>query len=412
VNAKGPLAALVLAATASRAAAQGVPCAPDDAGLTLRAGFCAVLVADGLGSPRHIVVTAGGDAIAATRDGALVVVRDTTGDGHADVVRRTAVARSGSGLALAGGFLYYGTDDAVLRWPWDTDRLAPAGPPDTVVAGLENRGEHSAKSIAVTTGGILYVNIGAPSNNCQERDRSPGSPGRDPCPLLAVAGGIWRFDARRLHQRQADGRRFATGLRNVVALGLDAAGRPWGVQHGRDQLNTLFPALYDAAANAELPAEELFRLEDGVDYGWPYCYYDPQQRRAVLAPEYGGNGRTVGRCADVRQPDAFFPAHWAPNALHFYGGAQFPVAWRDGAFVAFHGSWNRAPLPQQGYMVVFVPFANGRPRGDHVVFAEGFLGHSTRRSSRPTGLAEGPDGSLYVSDDNRGRIYRISWRGS
>jgi glucose/arabinose dehydrogenase len=219
----------------------------------------------------------------------------------------------------------------VLRWAWRPGQLAPAGPPDTVVGGLLSRRQHAAKSIAVSADGALYVNIGAPSNACQERDRQPGSPGMDPCRLLDSAGGIWRFDARRLRQTQADGRRFATGLRNMVAIGLDATGRLWGVQHGRDQLNTLFPNLYDARANAEQPAEELFLLEDGGDYGWPYCYYDPERRQKVLSPEYGGDGRTVGRCDQFRQPDAVFPAHWAPNAIHVYRGRQFPPSFRSRA---------------------------------------------------------------------------------
>jgi glucose/arabinose dehydrogenase len=404
-------AAAVLAVVTVPAAAQGVPCAADNAGLSLPAGFCAVLVADSLGSPRHIVVASNGDVMASTRDGALVVARDTTRDGRADVVRRTAVARTGTGIALEGGYLYFGADEAVLRWEWRAGQLEPAGPPDTVVGGLLARRQHAAKSIAVSADGALYVNIGAPSNSCQERDRQPGSPGVDPCRLLDSAGGIWRFDARRLRQTQADGRRFATGLRNVVALTVDASGRAWGVQHGRDQLNTLFPALYDVNANAELPAEELFLLEDGGDYGWPYCYYDPARRQKVLSPEYGGDGRTVGRCDRVRQPDAAFPAHWAPNAIHVYRGRQFPAPYRDGAFVAFHGSWNRAPLPQQGYNVTFVPFAGGRPQGGHAIFADGFRGETRETTYRPTGLAEGPDGSLYVSDDRGGRIYRILYRG-
>jgi glucose/arabinose dehydrogenase len=113
----------------------------------------------------------------------------------------------------------------------------------------------------------------------------------------------------------------------------------------------------------------------------------------------------------VRQPAVAFPGHWAPNAIHVYRGTQFPGEYRGGAFVAFHGSWNRAPLPQQGYNVTFVPFENGRPTGRFTVFADGFRGETRETTYRPTGLAEGPDGSLYVSDDRGGRIYRISWRG-
>jgi glucose/arabinose dehydrogenase len=171
--------------------------------------------------------------------------------------------------------------------------------------------------------------------------------------------------------------------------------------------------LFTEAQSAEKPAEELFRIARGGDYGWPYCYYDPEAKAKRLAPEYGGDGTQVGRCASARQPEVAFPAHWAPNAIHFYTGTQFPAEYRGGLFVAFHGSWNRAPLPQQGYNVVFVPFAGGHAAGTWRVFAEGFPGATVSpqgAAHRPSGLAQGPDGSLYVTDDRGGRIYRILYR--
>ena len=388
------------------------PCARDNVGLTLPTGFCAMLVLDAAGPVRHIVVAPNGDVFGALRDGNLIAARDTTGDGRADLVRRTHVGETGSGIALAGGYLYYATDEAVVRWAWRTGQLEPSGPPDTVVSRMVAGGEHSAKSIAVTAGGQLFVNIGAPSNSCQTEDRARNVPGRDPCMLLDSAGGIWVFDAHRLHQRQADGRRWATGLRNVVSLSLDPSGAPWGVMHGRDQLADNWPQYFDVRQSAELPAEELFRIEDGGDYGWPYCFYDPMQHKKVLAPEYGGDGRQVGRCATKGQPLLAFPAHWAPDGTLFYTLTQFPEKYRGGLFIAFHGSWNRAPLPQEGYNVVFAPFAGGRPAGTYEVFADGFRGGSARAGSRPTGLALGPDGSLYVSDDRGGRVYRIIYAGT
>jgi len=235
-----------------------------------------------------------------------------------------------------------------------------------------------------------------------------------PCAHLDSAGGIWRFDANQLRQTQASGRRFATGLRNVVALGVDPSnGALYGASHGRDDLARMFPALYTAEQNAEKPAEELFLFEDGKDYGWPECMYDTELRLKVLTPEYGGDGRTVGRCGDVGQPLVGFPAHYAPNAVAVYRGTQFPAQYRGGMFIAFHGSWNRAPMPQEGYNVVFQPFTNGRPSGEWIVFADGFRGpdRTAQAVRRPTGLAVARDGSLFVSDDRAGRIYRISYSG-
>jgi glucose/arabinose dehydrogenase len=406
--------AAVATPLAAQSAARGHPaCSRDNAGLTLPPGFCALIVADSVGRSRHIAALPNGDLAVALdgADGGVLILHDADGDGRAET-RHKFGPGGGTGIAAHGGFLYFGTNRAIMRWPWPAGTLEPSGAPDTIVSGLPAGSQHAAKNIAVGNDGALFVNIGAPSNSCQERDRTPGSPGRDPCPLLDSAGGIWRFDSARLHQSRTDGHRFATGLRNTVALTVDrGTGQLFGVVHGRDQLGD-WSQYYDVNANAEKPAEEFYKLEDGGSYGWPYCYFDPDLKLKVLNPEYGGDGHTVGRCAQFRQPMLGFPAHWAPDGLLIYRGTQFPAPYRGGAFIAFHGSWNRAPLPQQGYDVVFVPLTNGAPSGEFRVFAEGFRGPSEGQAAhRPCGVAEGPDGSLYVSDDRAGRIYRILYVG-
>src|SRR5256885_1230647 len=146
--------------------------------------------------------------------------------------------------------------------PLAAQNRKPVCAPDN--AGLTVRNQHAAKSIAIGSDGQLYVNIGAPSNSCQVQDRTPESPGQDPCALLDVAGGIWRFDPRRGNQTQLDGQRYATGLRNAVALAVDpATGSLFAAQHGRDQLAANWPKLYTDAVSAELPAEVVFRLWAG-----------------------------------------------------------------------------------------------------------------------------------------------------
>ena len=399
-----------MAAAPSRAS-----CSADNAGLTLPQGFCAQIAADSVGRARHMAVLPNGDlAVALEGDtGGVMILRDADGDGVMET-RRKFGPKGGTGIAYSRDQLYFAVSNAVLRWRWSSGALEPAGAPDTVVSGLAAGRQHSAKSIAVTNNGALYVNIGVPSNSCQERDRQVGSMGLRPCAHLDSAGGIWRFDANQLRQTQASGRRFATGLRNVVALGLDPSNWAlYGASHGRDDLARMFPAIYTPQQNAEKPAEELFLLEEGKDYGWPDCMYDPDLRQKVLTPEYGGDGRTVGRCGEVGQPLVGFPAHYAPNAIAIYRGNQFPAQYRGGMFIAFHGSWNRAPMPQEGYNVVFQPMNNGRPSGDWTVFADGFRGadRTAQAQRRPTGLAVGNDGSLFVSDDRMGRIYRISYSG-
>jgi glucose/arabinose dehydrogenase len=174
--------------------------------------------------------------------------------------------------------------------------------------------------------------------------------------------------------------------------------------------------MFSDSLSAELPGEEMFRIKEGGDYGWPYCYYDPIQEKKVLAPEYGGDGKTSGCCAGVEQPLMSFPGHWGPNAMLFYTGKQFPEKYRNGVFVAFHGSWNRAPFRQAGYNVAFVPMKNGKPSGPWEIFAEGFTGKEVIMSTgeaqyRPCGLAMLPDGSLLVSDSREGRVWRIHYTG-
>src|SRR5947207_1045917 len=394
--------ALFLAPTAQ---AKRPSCTPDNGGLTLQPGFCALVVAESIGPSRHLVVLENGDLLVATAGarGGVRLLRDTTGDGKADVV---------SSFAIGGEYLYFATNDAVVRWHWQIGQLTPTGNPDTVVSGLTNRRQHAAKSIVIGSDGMLYVNIGAPSNSCQVPDRAPESPGQDPCPILEYAGGVWRFDPRRGGQTQADGQRFATGLRNAVGLAVDpATGSLFASQHGRDQLAANWPKLYNDAQSAELPAEVVFRLEAGGDYGWPYCYYDWRRRQNVLQPEYGGDGKTAGRCESARRPVVAFPGHWATDCMTFYNSRHFPLKYRGGVFIAFHGSWNRAPLPQAGYKVMFVPIARGAASGPSEVFADGFAGATVTPQGaryRPTGLAVGPDGSLYVaSDQGEGAVFRI-----
>ncbi len=389
-------------------------CAADNAGLTLQPGFCALIVAESIGPARHLVVLENGDVLVAAAGprGGVRLLRDTTGDGKADVVRSFGVG-GGTGIAFAGEYLYFATNNTVVRWHWQIGQLEPPSGPDTVVTGLTMARSHAAKSIVIGSDGQLYVNIGAPSNSCQVQDRAPESPGQDPCPLLDSAGGIWRFDPRRAGQRQLEGQRFATGIRNAVALAVDpGTGSLFAAQHGRDQLAANWPKLYTEEASSELPAEEIFRLEPGGDYGWPYCYYDWRRRQKVLQPEYGGDGRSVGsRCEAVAKPVFAFPGHWAPDGMTFYNNRNFPLKYRGGLFIAFHGSWNRTPGPQQGYKVMFVPMARGVATGPAEVFADGFAGAVVTPAGaryRPTGLAVGPDGSLFVtSDQGAGAVFRI-----
>lgn len=403
---------------------QTVECDADNAGLTLPAGFCALLFASGVTGARHIDVAPNGDVFVALRNtrsrdrgagtGGVMVLRDTDGDGKADRRERWG-ENGGTGILLHDDHVYFAPNDAVLRYTLVPGSMRPSGRPDTIVMGLPADRNHAAKTIAIGSDGSLYVNIGAPSNACQTQSRQQGSPGMDPCPQLVDRGGIWRFSAAQARQRQNGSGPFATGLRNVVALALNpATGSLFGVVHGRDSLHELWPDLFTEAQRVEKPSEEFVLLERGDDFGWPYCYHDPETATKYLGPEYGGDGRDIGRCASAKNPLIGFPAHWAPNGLVFYHGEQFPERYRGGAFVAFHGSWNRAPAPQAGYNVVFVPMSGDDVTGEWSVFADGFAGDNVSpqgADGRPSGIAVGPDGSLYVSDDRGGSIWRIVYLG-
>jgi mono/diheme cytochrome c family protein len=261
----------------------------------------------------------------------------------------------------------------------------------------------------------MYVDMGSATNACQPENRVPGVTGARPCTELQTRGGIWRFDANRLNQKFSSAERFATGIRNGEGISFDSQGRIFVTQHGRDQLYENWPKLYNEQQGQNEPAEELVQLRPGGDYGWPECYFDIDQKKLVLAPEYGGNGgKAVGECANKLEPAAWFPAHWAPNDVQIYQGSSFPSGYKDGAFLAFHGSWNRAPGPQGGYNVVFQPLSDGKASGPFVVFADGFAGavkEPGRAAHRPSGLAVAPDGALYISDDVTGRVWRVTFNG-
>jgi glucose/arabinose dehydrogenase len=410
----GASALAVLAMTERGVAAPA--CDPNNGGLQLPSGFCAVVAHEGVGTARHLAVAPNGDVYVALRGqepGGIVALRDKDGDGRLET-KESFGKGSTTGIALRNGYLYVATVTTVERYKMTPGQLTPSGPSETIATLPEQRG-HADKGLAFDGRGALYVNVGAPSNACQGQDRQAKVPGQDPCQLLEKHGGIWKFDETRVGQKQEDGSRFATGLRQMPAI-------TWHdnalyiVMNNRDQLDVLWAGQFTAQENAERPAEPMYRAEQGANFGWPYCFFDYGQKKLLLNPEYGGDGKAVGRCTMFTAPVAAFPAHWAPVDVMFYTGSQFPSKYRNGAFIAFHGSWNRAPMPQDGYNVTFQPFANGKPSGDFEVFAQGFAGKSplmvpNDAVARANGVAQAPDGSLYIAESQKGKIWRVMYTG-
>ncbi len=393
------------------------PCPNGNAGLVLPKGFCATIFADNVGAPRHLVVAADGTVYINNRrrggGASLLALKDTKGAGRADAMEIFGPpGGSGTGIGIYKDGLYVEIGDEIVRYTLKPGDLAPKGEPEAVLSKIPITGDHTARPFAIDANGNLFVDIGSATNSCQQRNRAKESPGVDPCVERKTRGGIWRYDANKTGQVFSPAERFATGLRNAEGIDFDAAGRIFATQHGRDQLYQNWPNLYSSEQGSELPAEELVEVVEGGDYGWPYCYYDGLQKKLVLAPEYGGDGKSVGRCADKLPPVAAFPGHWAPNDLKIYRAEQFPEFYRGGAFIAFHGSWNRTVGGQQGYNVVFQPLKDGKASRPYTIFADGFRkAGGSGAEHRPTGLAVGPDGALYVADDAGGRIYRIVYKG-
>lgn len=401
--------------------ASGFLCDADNGGLTLPDGFCAGVVADNLGVIRHLAVNTNGDLYVSMRHqrlklGGIIAMRDENGDGRMDRYERIS-EEPGMGIQIRDDRLYFAADDAVYRYRLRPGQLLPELPPEVLITGFPGQSRHSGKPFALDNRGGLYINIGAESNACQEQDLVAGSPGIKPCPELQRHAGIWKFSDDLPGQTfSKDGKLYASGIRNAYAIDWNFNNdRLYVTQHGRDQLYELWPEHFSAADSSKLPAEEFIEVREGGAYGWPYCYYDQMQQRRVLAPEYGGDGQITDGCEDFPEPVVAFPGHYGPNDLIFYNGDQFPPEYRGGAFIAFHGSYNRGPFQQVGYQVVFVPFDKNGVSGEWRVFADNFAGTEHLQSPqdadfRPTGLAEGPDGSLYITDSVQGRIWRVMYR--
>lgn len=390
---------------------------PDNAGLKLQEGFGAIVTADNLGRARHMTVSDHGDLYVKMRTvnkshKGIIALRDNDGNGIMDQ-QKSFMPYGGTGIAFHNGYLYCSSDSNVYRYKIEQGSLVPKSSPELIATGFPRQGPHATKPIAFDDEGHMYITVGAPVNAGEEKAFSPESPGIDPTPYTKRNAGIWQFDANKQNQLQQDAFHYAIGVRNALAIDWNKATKSlFAMVHGRDQLGGFWPKVFNKKQNADLPSEQFIEVSPGQDYGWPYCYYDDAQKKLMLGPEFGGDGKEQGRCADIKPPLLGLPAHTAPNDLLFYTGDMFPARYKNGAFVALHGSWNRAPFPQMGYSVVFLPFKNGKPTGEIEDFAVGFAGKKkimapNEAAYRPTGLAQGKDGSLFVSDDRKGRIWRI-----
>jgi glucose/arabinose dehydrogenase len=329
--------------------------------LSVPTGFTIDVFADGLGGVRTLKLGPDGMLYAVQSESGRIVRLDPARAGPPE--RVVDGLNRPYGLAFHDGWMYVGESNRVvrLRGPAYTSR-------EVVVDGIPSGG-HWTRELAFGPDGMLYVSIGSSCNVCEERDPR-------------------RAAVVRYRPDGSDETIVAEGLRNSAGLAFHpGTGELWASQNERDNLGD------------DLPLEELNVLADGTHFGWPYCHGD-----RVPNPEYRDR---ASFCQTTTPPALGMIAHSAPLGMVFYTGTQFPVEYRGDLFVALHGSWNRTE--RSGYKLVRVRVEDGRPVS-YEDFATGWLSRM-RVSGRPVYPEVGPDGSLFLSDDGGGRIYRIRWRG-
>jgi glucose/arabinose dehydrogenase len=376
------------------------------ANLQLPKGFNAIVAFDGLAGARHMAANKQGGLyvkLSKLKDGkGIIYLKDTNGDGKLE--QQSAFGDyPGTGISIKNNYLYASSNDDVYRYKLDNKgEVINPDAPEKIVTALVNRNRDNAKSLTLDDRGNIYVNSGSYLGGCLIEAGTKKAP--FPCPLLDSVGGIWQFKANALNQQYKDGFRYATGFKHVVGLDWNnKTNSLFIMEHGRDQLSELFPEYYTKEQGALLPSETMYEVRKGSTGGWPYVYYDHFQKKKIVSPEYGGDGKKTGG-ENALDPIVGFPAHLAPNGLLFYSGNKFPKKYRNGALVAFHA---KSAELQKGYFVAFVPFKNGKPSGNWEIFAEGFA--VDKDIHKPCGLAMSEDGAIYVSDDAKGTIYRIEY---
>jgi glucose/arabinose dehydrogenase len=251
----------------------------------------------------------------------------------------------------------------------------------TLVDDLPNGGQHANRTLGFGPDGMLYVSVGSLCDTCSETDPKNAT-------ILQVDPNSGQETI------------FASGLRNTLGFAWHPKTKEmWGMDLGIDFLGD------------NKPGEELNHLVKGAMYGWPYAYGNRQPNTEIKA----SSGESIAKMVKQSKPAALlYTAHAAPMQMAFYTGSQFPAAYRDDAFVAMHGSWNRRP--PSGYEIIRIKFNDaGQPQA-FAPFVTGFLtrqkGGTYAEFGRPTGLAIAKDGSLLVGDDTHGVIYRISYQGN
>jgi glucose/arabinose dehydrogenase len=341
--------------------------------ISLPPGFAIGVYAQGLNGPRMMAIGPDGALYVADR-GANRVVRlvDANHDGQADGIQVVASGRDQpSSLAFdpRDGLLFVSESTRVWRLS-NPDAQGVYQDRQVIIDNLPAGGEHTTRTLLFSPDGAsLYVSIGSTCNVCIESDNRRAT--------------IMKFNAD-----GSGGQIYASGLRNAVGLAIrPGTDEVWATNNGRDYLGDT------------LPPETVYQVVQGQNYGWPRCYAG-----SIIDPNYG----SADSCNGVPTPAVEMQAHMAPLGLDFYTGSQFPADYQGSLFIALHGSWN-STVPV-GYKVMRVP-VNGGQLGQAEDFATGWLAADGTVWGRPVDVVTAPDGSLFVSDDSAGVIYRIYYQG-
>jgi glucose/arabinose dehydrogenase len=411
------IATLIAGVTLAAAATEQ----PD--GLKLPPGFHATVVAEGLGAIRHLAVRDNGDIYVSTpkdasgKGGGIIALRQ--GPNHqAAQVEHFGTIDGGTGIRIYKGALYAASPSGVYRFTFNGNSLVPSGDPVAIVQGTPETHPGFARAnrpIAFDNKGDLFLGLEASANLCTAPTTTQDAPpvGLKPCPDLGTRAGVWRFSADKVGQRfPTDGEQWATGIRDISSLDWSPAdGHLYGIMHGRDNSHRFWPDIISTDDDEHI-ADEMHRIVKETDFGWPYTYYDGVRNLRLVAPEYGGDGKTAATGGHYSAPAlTFHSRRAAPVDLMFYSGRMLPKTYQGGAFIVLHGTANKS-----GYDVMFVPFDRNGKAGSPTVFADGFAGFDAadaatprRAVYRPIGIAEGPDGALYIADSQKGRLWRIDY---
>jgi hypothetical protein len=358
---------------------------PADAWPKAPPGFVVELVASGLDNPRLIRVSPSGDIfVAESRPGRVRVLRFAQGGGKPDLRIFAEDLYQPFGIAFwppgpSPRYVYVANTDTVVRFPYRAGDLQPAGPAETIVSGLP-RGGHATRDVVFSEDGTrMFVSVGSRSNAGERKIYAPWQSDEGRALVLAFM------------PEGKDRRLYATGLRNCVGMAVQPrTGGVWCSVNERDGLGD------------DLVPDFVTRVREGAFYGWPWFYIGDNEdpRRAGEQPALRSR---------VSVPEVLLQPHSASMEMTFYNSGQFPAEYRGDVFAAFHGSWNRSR--RTGYKVVRIFLKNDQPTGAYEDFLTGFVISDSDVWGRPVGVAVAQDGSLLVSEDGNGSIWRVSYRG-